>query len=145
MILVYTGAQRSASTVLQSQEARTKSGSNADYLREMYEMTRVGTTILESEGDDLAALGRFAELLDHGWKLKQQLSTAVTTSAIDDLYKAGKELGAKGGKLLGAGGGGFVLFMVDPNLHPAFEERFGRQNIIPISMTNGGSTVAWVS
>ena len=145
MILVYTGAQRSASAVLQSQEARTKSGSNADYLREMYEMTRVGTTILESEGDDLAALGRFAELLDHGWKLKQQLSTSVTTSAIDDLYKAGKELGAKGGKLLGAGGGGFVLFMVASDLHPAFEERFGRQNIIPISMTNGGSTVAWMS
>lgn len=144
MILVYTGAQRSASAVLQSQEARTKSGSNADYLREMYEMTRVGTAILESEGDDLAALGRFAELLDHGWKLKQQLSTAVTTSAIDDLYKAGKELGAKGGKLLGAGGGGFVLFMVDPDLHPAFEERFGKENIIPISMTNGGSTVAWI-
>jgi D-glycero-alpha-D-manno-heptose-7-phosphate kinase len=145
MILVYTGAQRSASAVLQSQEARTKSGSNADYLREMYEMTRVGAAILESEGDDLAALGRFAELLDHGWKLKQQLSTSVTTSAIDDLYKAGKELGAKGGKLLGAGGGGFVLFMVDPDLHPAFEERFGKQNIIPISMTNGGSTVAWIS
>lgn len=145
MILVYTGAQRSASAVLQSQEARTKSGSNADYLREMYEMTRVGAAILESEGDDLAALGRFAELLDHGWKLKQQLSAAVTTSAIDDLYKAGKELGAKGGKLLGAGGGGFVLFMVDLDLHPAFEERFGRQNIIPISMTNGGSTVAWIS
>ena len=145
MILVYTGAQRSASAVLQSQEARTKSGSNADYLREMYEMTRVGAAILESEADDLAALGRFAELLDHGWKLKQQLSTAVTTSAIDDLYKAGKELGAKGGKLLGAGGGGFVLFMVDPDLHPAFEERFGKQNIIPISMTNGGSTVAWIS
>ena len=144
MILVYTGAQRSASAVLQSQEARTKSGSNADYLREMYEMTRVGTVILESEGDDLAALGRFAELLDHGWKLKQQLSTAVTTSAIDDLYKAGKELGAKGGKLLGAGGGGFVLFMVDPDLHPAFEERFGKENIIPISMTTGGSTVAWI-
>jgi D-glycero-alpha-D-manno-heptose-7-phosphate kinase len=145
MILVYTGAQRSASAVLESQEARTKSGSNADYLREMYEMTTIGASILEAEGDDLAALGRFAELLDHGWKLKQQLSTAVTTSAIDDLYREGKHLGARGGKLLGAGGGGFVLFMVDPDLHPSFEERFGKQNIIPISMTNGGSTVAWIS
>lgn len=145
MILVYTGAQRSASAVLQSQEARTKSGSNADYLREMYEMTKLGATALEADGDDLAALGRFAELLDHGWKLKQQLSNAVTNSAIDDLYREGKQLGARGGKLLGAGGGGFVLFMVDPELHPAFEDRFGKQNIIPISMTNGGSTVAWIS
>jgi D-glycero-alpha-D-manno-heptose-7-phosphate kinase len=110
----------------------------------MYEMTRLGATILESAGDDLAALGRFAELLDHGWKLKQELGSAVTTSAIDDLYREGKQLGARGGKLLGAGGGGFVLFMVDPDLHPVFEDRFGKQNIIPISMTNEGSTVSWM-
>lgn len=142
MILVYTGAQRSASAVLDTQEKRTKSGSNKDYLREMYEMTKIGATILEDEGDDLAALNRFAELMDHGWKLKRQLSSAVSNSAIDDLYVAGKELGALGGKLLGAGGGGFVLFVVDPALHPAFEARFGKENIIPIAMTNGGSTVS---
>ncbi|MEI6099858.1 MAG: galactokinase, partial [Alphaproteobacteria bacterium] len=116
MILVYTGAQRSASEILNSQEKRTKSGSNADYLREMYEMTKIGATILEAEGDDLAALNRFAELLDQGWKLKRQLGDTVTNSAIDELYVAGKELGALGGKLLGAGGGGFVLFVVDPSL-----------------------------
>jgi D-glycero-alpha-D-manno-heptose-7-phosphate kinase len=104
MILVYTGAQRNASAILQTQEKRTKSGTNADYLREMYEMTQVGAGILESEGDDLLALSQFAELLDHGWKLKRQLSDTVTTSAIDELYMAGKELGARGGKLLGAGG-----------------------------------------
>lgn len=69
----------------------------------------------------------------------------MTTAAIDDLYLAGKELGALGGKLLGAGGGGFMLFLVDPDLHPAFEARFGHQNIIPISMTNGGSTVVSIS
>lgn len=142
MILVYTGAHRSASDILNTQEKRTKSGSNADYLREMYEMTSVGAAILEAGGDDLAALNHFAELLDHGWKLKRQLSDTVTNSVIDDLYMAGKELGARGGKLLGAGGGGFVLFVVDPDLHPAFETRFGRQNIIPISMTNGGATVS---
>lgn len=145
MILVYTGAQRSASEILSTQEKRTKSGSNVAYLREMYEMTKVGTEILEAEGDDLAALNRFAELLDHGWKLKRQLSDTVTSSAIDDLYVAGKELGALGGKLLGAGGGGFVLFLVDPALHPAFAQRFGKQNITPISMTNGGSTVVSIS
>lgn len=121
------------------------SGSNTDYLREIYEMTKLGATILEAEGDDLAALFRFAELLDHGWRLKQQLSTVVTTSAIDDLYVTGKHLGAPGGKLLGARDVGYVLFMVDPDLHPAFQEKFGKQNIIPISMTKGGSTVAWIS
>ncbi len=144
MILVYTGAQRSASLVLGTQETRTKLGSNDDYLRELYEMTKVGADILESEGDDLAALKRFAELLDHGWKLKRQLSEALTNVAIDDLYRAGKELGALGGKLLGAGGGGFVLFLVDPELHPTFHARFGVENITHITMTNGGSTVTKV-
>lgn len=141
MILVYTGAHRSASAVVNAQEERTKSGSNADYLREMYEMTKIGASILESDGDDLAALIRFAELMDHGWQLKRKLSDAVSNSAIDCLYIAGKELGALGGKLLGAGGGGFVLFVVDPALHPAFEARFGKENIIPISMNNSGSNV----
>lgn len=142
MVLVYTGAQRNASQVLDSQEQRTKSGANADYLREMYEMTKIGAAILEADGDDEAAIKRFAELMDHGWKLKRQLSSAVSSSAIDELYIAGKDLGALGGKLLGAGGGGFVLFVVDPALHPKFKARFGKENVIPIAMTNGGSTVS---
>lgn len=145
MLLVYTGTQRSASSVLESQEKRTRSGSNQDYLREMYEMTRVGASILEDEGEDRAALTRFSDLLDHGWRLKRQLGETVTNSDIDNVYLAGKELGAWGGKLLGAGGGGFVLFLADPDIHPLFEERFGKQNVIPISMTNGGSTVSWIS
>lgn len=145
MLLVYTGAQRSASATIETQEKRTKAGANADYLREMYEMTKVGAAILEDEGCDLGVLGRFAELLDHGWHLKRRLGDTVSNSTIDGLYLAGKELGARGGKLLGAGGGGFVLFFADPDLHPAFEERFGKANVIPIAMTNGGSTVSWIS
>jgi D-glycero-alpha-D-manno-heptose-7-phosphate kinase len=141
MLLVYTGAQRSASTVVAAQEKRTLSGSNLAYLREMYEMTRNGAALLEEAGDDRAIMRRFSDLLDHGWQLKRQLSDTVSTSAIEALYLAGKELGAWGGKLLGAGGGGFVLFLADPDLHPLFEERFGKQNVIPITMTNGGSSV----
>lgn len=144
MLLVYTGVQRSASVTLQSQEQRTKLGDNAAYLREMYEMTKIGAVLLEEEGDDLGVLQRFAELLDHGWQLKRQLGN-VSSGAIDQLYLEGKELGARGGKLLGAGGGGFVLFLVDPDLHPAFIERFGAENVIPIKMTNGGSDVVNMS
>jgi D-glycero-alpha-D-manno-heptose-7-phosphate kinase len=141
-ILVYTGAQRSASAVLAAQENRTKSGSNEDYLREMYEMTRLGGHILEEEGDDCAALMRFAELLDHGWDLKRQLSASVSNPQIEEIYMSGKEMGAWGGKLLGAGGGGFVLFFVPPQNQSAFAARFGENNVIPIAMTNGGSHVA---
>ncbi|MBS7589112.1 GHMP family kinase ATP-binding protein [Ancylobacter defluvii] len=141
MLLVYTGGQRSASTVLQNQDQRTKSGANESYLREMYEMTRIGASLLEAAGDDLSTIVRFAELLDHGWQLKRQLGNSVSNSAIDELYIHGKELGAWGGKLLGAGGGGFVLFLADPNLHPAFSERFGSGNVVKVALTNGGSTV----
>ena len=144
MILVYTGVQRSASSVLAAQEARTRSGANLDYLNEMYEMTRAGAAILESDGDDRNALIAFSELLDHGWKLKRQLSDAVTTSAVDEQYLAGKALGAWGGKLLGAGGGGFILFFADVELHPLFRDAFGADRVIPISLTNGGSTVTRV-
>ncbi|MDQ2084749.1 galactokinase [Xanthobacteraceae bacterium Astr-EGSB] len=145
MLLVYTGAQRSASSIVEAQEKRTKSGSNKDYLGEMYEMTRVGANILEEEGDDGGVLVRFADLLDQGWRLKRQLSSSITNSDVDNIYLMGRELGAWGGKLLGAGGGGFVLFFVDPEIHPLFIERFGSGNTIPISMTNEGATVSAIS
>lgn len=141
LILVYTGAQRSASTVLESQEARTRSGANEDYLREMYEMTRVGANILEAEGDDTNALVQFGDLLDHGWRLKRDLGNSVSTSTIDDIYIKGKALGAWGGKLLGAGGGGFVLFMAAQDTHALYADAFGAANVIGISLTNTGSNV----
>ncbi|MEZ5898563.1 MAG: galactokinase [Hyphomicrobiaceae bacterium] len=141
MLLVYTGEQRSASAVLEEQEKRTKSGANIDHLREMYHMTRAGTAILEAEGEDINALRQFAELLDHGWQLKRRLSNAISTSAIDELYLTGKSLGAMGGKLLGAGGGGFVLFFVEKELQPLFIQTFGPARVISISMSNGGSLV----
>ena len=90
----------------------------------------------------VAALNRFAELLQHGGKRKQQLIDTVMHSSIDDLYLAGKELCAPNGKPLSAGGGSSVPIVVDFGLSLVFEARFGRQNIIPIPMTNGGLTVS---
>ncbi|MFT3673427.1 galactokinase [Aestuariivirga sp.] len=141
LVLVYSGQDRSASAVLEAQEKRTKSGANQDYLREMYALTRTGVSILEAEGSDRAALIAFAELLDHGWKLKRQLSHAVSNSTIDDLYIAGKSMGAWGGKLLGAGGGGFVLFIGEQEMASALGARFGRNNVITVRLTEAGSRV----
>jgi D-glycero-alpha-D-manno-heptose-7-phosphate kinase len=141
LLLVYTGEQRNASSVLDVQEKRTKAGANEVYLSEMYQMTKEGSALLESAGDDRATIVRFAELLDHGWQLKRKLGSAVTNSAIDSLYIQGKELGAWGGKLLGAGGGGFVLFLVDPSIQPLFSDHFGAHNVVKVALSNGGSTV----
>jgi D-glycero-alpha-D-manno-heptose-7-phosphate kinase len=141
MTLVYTGAERSASQVLNTQEARTKQGSNDDYLREMYEMTAVGAQILEDDGDHVAAMIQFANLLDHGWNLKRQLG-AVSSQRIDEVYRKGKDLGAWGGKLLGAGGGGFVLFLGPPELPEALETHFGADALTPVRFVDEGSKVS---
>lgn len=141
IFLVYTGEQRSASTTLTEQEQRTSSGANAAYLQEMYKLTTVGANVLMEQGEDRNALIRFCEVLDHGWQLKKRLSGSVSTAAIDNLYSRGKELGAWGGKLLGAGGGGFVLFFADRELLPLFQKTFGSDHVVPISLTDGGSTV----
>jgi D-glycero-alpha-D-manno-heptose-7-phosphate kinase len=93
----------------------------------------------------VAALIRFAELLHHGGKLKQQLIDTVTNSSIDDLYLAGKELCAPCGRPQSAGGDGSVPIVVDFGLPLVFKARFGHQNIIPISMTDGGLTVSCIA
>lgn len=144
LFLVYSGADRSASDAVASQESRTKSGANNAYLKEMYDMTRIGAKILEDDGDDRAALIRFGELLNHSWMLKRQLGS-VSSAVIDDIYMTGRQLGAWGGKLLGAGGGGFVLFIADPATHPNFIARFGAGRVVPISIISDGSSVSRIS
>jgi galactokinase/mevalonate kinase-like predicted kinase len=88
----------------------------------------------------VAALNRFAELPHHGGKLKQRLIDTVTNLSIDDLCLADKELCAPSGKPPSVGGDGSLPIVVDFGLPLVFEARFGRQNIIPISMPNGGSS-----
>ena len=145
MLLVYSGEARSASAVVANQESRTVAGANSAYLREMYEMTNIGKSILEEDGSDLAALQRFCELLDHGWSLKRRLGNSVSTQQIDEIYTRGKAMGAMGGKLLGAGGGGFVLFLADASIHGEFRKVFGQQSVISVGLTNGGSVVRHLS
>lgn len=143
MTLVFTGIDRSASNVLSTQEDRTKKGANDDYLRELFEMTEIGANILEESGDDYSALIRFSELLNHGWELKRRLGS-ISTPMIDEIYAKGRALGAWGGKLLGAGGGGFVLFLGPPELRNALASSFGSGQVIPISFVDSGSEVTLV-
>jgi D-glycero-alpha-D-manno-heptose-7-phosphate kinase len=87
-------------------------------------MTRDAVEILERSGDDDRALRDFGALLDEAWQVKQRLSRAISGDTTDRFYAEGKAIGAWGGKLLGAGGGGFMLFLVHPDHHRTFMERF---------------------
>ena len=80
-------------------------------------------------------------MLDHTWRLKRQIGAAVSTGSIDSLYKKGIEAGALGGKLLGAGGGGFLVFYVQPDKRDAVMSAMKNLMFIPFEFENGGTQV----
>lgn len=110
LMLFYTGVQRDANLVLDEQIANTQCGQNHAQLDKLKLLTIDGTRVLKGNAD----LREFGRLLHEGWMLKRQLSRKVATAAIDQAYDAAYQAGAIGGKLLGAGAGGFLLFYVEP-------------------------------
>lgn len=80
-------------------------------------------------------------LLDQSWSMKRELAAGVTSPAIDEIYNAGKEAGAIGGKLLGAGGGGFIVFVVKPENRAALKKRLSNLIHVNFGFDTGGSTI----
>jgi D-glycero-alpha-D-manno-heptose-7-phosphate kinase len=94
--------------------------------------------ILGSETAPLAVLGR---LMHDSWQLKRDLADAVTTPEIDEIYSAAREAGAVGGKLLGAGGGGFMLFFVEPENQPKVRARLNTLTHVDFDIDTSGSKI----
>jgi D-glycero-alpha-D-manno-heptose-7-phosphate kinase len=109
LMLFFTGLSRIASRVAKEQVNNIKT--NLDRLHKMKELVDTAVEILSSEHTPLRAFG---ELLNHTWRLKKTLSKNITTPQVEEIYERALKAGAIGGKLLGAGGGGFVLFYVEP-------------------------------
>jgi D-glycero-alpha-D-manno-heptose-7-phosphate kinase len=110
LMLFFTGFSRFASDFAQDQIKNI--GSRASQLRAMRSMVDTAVDILTDPKTPLRELGG---LLDTGWRLKRELADSVSNSKIDEIYQAGRDAGAIGGKLLGAGGGGFMAFLVEPD------------------------------
>jgi D-glycero-alpha-D-manno-heptose-7-phosphate kinase len=110
LMLFFTGQSRIAATVATSQI--NNFSKKVDHLKGMYQMVDEAQGILQDANGNLDDLGR---LLHQGWQLKRDLSDKISNSTIDEIYEAGVRAGALGGKIIGAGGGGFVLFYVPPN------------------------------
>ena len=113
LLLFYLGSERSAETILREQEKRT--GGNVPALRAMRQMVAQAETILAGA----APLAEFGDLLHESWLLKRSLSAGISTPAIDQAYEAARAAGARGGKLLGAGGRGFLCLCAAPDRHAA--------------------------
>jgi D-glycero-alpha-D-manno-heptose-7-phosphate kinase len=110
-MVFYTRQTRYATNVIKQQIENTASNKNDQFLKIMYEMVFEGQNILKNSpfDDFIQELGC---LLDKGWKLKKQLSSKVSNKFIDDAYDSAIKAGAYGGKLAGAGSGGFLFFLV---------------------------------
>jgi D-glycero-alpha-D-manno-heptose-7-phosphate kinase len=135
LMMFYTGLQRNAHDVLEQQMARTKEGVVTDYLLELGKLVQHGIEVLTA-GRDLA---EFGELLHQGWSLKRQLSDAISNSLIDDAYERARKVGAIGGKLLGAGGGGFLLLYVEPYNQVAVRQALADMREVNFNFENQGS------
>jgi len=109
-------------------------------LRQMYDLVDEAKKVLEDKNGDLDEFGR---LLDTTWKLKRQTGGSITTNSIDTLYEKGIQAGALGGKLLGAGGGGFLLFYVQPEKQQSVKEAMREMLYVPFQFEDGGTQVIY--
>jgi D-glycero-alpha-D-manno-heptose-7-phosphate kinase len=111
-------------------------------LKVMTEMTNEAINILNDKQDNF---NDFGKLLHETWKIKRSLTSLVSTSEIDDLYYAALSAGAIGGKLCGAGGGGFMLFFAPPEVQPEIREKLNKLLYVPIRFEKLGSHVVLYS
>lgn len=136
LMMFFTGFTRFSSDI-QKANAGGKEEKTAR-LKEMLALVDDAEQVLVNQHADLKEFGR---LLDHTWKLKRQTGAAVSTDSIDGLYEKGKAAGALGGKLLGAGGGGFLVFYVEPDRQEAVQNAMQDFMYIPFAFEDGGTRV----
>jgi D-glycero-alpha-D-manno-heptose-7-phosphate kinase len=139
LMLFYTGLRRTASEVAASYV--TDIGARTKQLTRMRQMVDEGMEILAAHD----SLDAFGELLDEAWRLKRSLSGVVSNTQVDDIYAEARRAGARGGKLLGAGGGGFVLFYVPPACREQVKERLRGLLWVPFQFDTGGSQLIFYS
>jgi D-glycero-alpha-D-manno-heptose-7-phosphate kinase len=136
LALYFTGFTRTASEIAQEQVRMTPRRNRE--LDTMLQLVDEAESIVTSPSRSLDEFGR---LLHEGWQLKRSLTQKITNANIDEIYEAGLSAGALGGKLLGAGGGGFMLFYVPPERQPALRERLKKLLCVPFSFAKRGSQV----
>lgn len=141
LMMFFTGFTRFSSEV-QKINSLSSSDDKLSRLKKMMELVDEAQSVLTSENRDLDEFGR---LLDVTWNLKKGTGDAISTNSIDKLYSKGIDAGAIGGKLLGAGGGGFLVFYVPKEKQNAVKEAMKDLLYIPFKFENGGAQVIYYS
>lgn len=138
LMLFYTGVTRFSSEV--QKDTFAKPEDKKAQLKEMLTLVDDAQAILEDKNADLNDFGR---MLDHTWKLKRGTGSKVSNGSIDELYERGIKAGALGGKLLGAGGGGFLLFYVEPDKQQNVINALNELMHVPFNFENEGTSIVY--
>jgi D-glycero-alpha-D-manno-heptose-7-phosphate kinase len=140
LLLLYTGVTRSANPILNEQSANVANNvQTRNTLRQMVQMALGMKGALCSN-----SLDNVGQMLHESWLLKKSLAAAISNEWIDGLYQRARECGAIGGKLLGAGGGGFLLLYAHPDRHPAIVSALAELSPTPFRFEPQGSKIIYV-
>jgi D-glycero-alpha-D-manno-heptose-7-phosphate kinase len=150
ILLFFTGRRRRSTDILESQR-RATSEVGSPTLESLHEIKRLAACMIDAiQGGDFEAVGR---LLDESWRQKRRLASGVTTPEIDRWYAEARQAGATGGKITGAGGGGFLMLYAEPDRRTAVIRRmselglvwvdsaFDRQGAIPLLAVPSGELI----
>jgi D-glycero-alpha-D-manno-heptose-7-phosphate kinase len=135
-MMFWTGIQRNASSVLTEQRGNIPA--TLEFLKKMRDHAHQLMKLAETEKFSPEVFGR---ILDESWQLKRQLASSISSSQIDELYGLARKAGAEGGKICGAGNGGFLLFIVKPERKDTVRRALAKLLEVPIRYEAHGSRV----
>src|SRR5262245_6876067 len=136
LMLFYTGSSRLSSDY--AKKLINNLEANAQHMKRMREMVEIGVDLLQT-----GKMEKFGTLLHEGWALKRGLANGTSTGTIDRIYDDAQRAGAIGGKLLGAGGTGFMVFVVPPERQAAVAKALSHLITVPVSADFTGSTIVY--
>jgi D-glycero-alpha-D-manno-heptose-7-phosphate kinase len=137
LLMFYTGRAQSAEQILREQRRRTACNRHA--LAAMFDLVDEAERIVRGRGEVAA----FGDLLHEAWRLKKSLSAGITNPVIDEAYATARKAGARGGKILGAGGRGFLLLFAEPERHAAIARRLPGLKKVGFAFSSEGSQIVF--
>jgi D-glycero-alpha-D-manno-heptose-7-phosphate kinase len=143
LIIFYTGLTRFATEVVKEQIDKTLTKSNDEYLKKMLDMVYEAENIL-SDSSEYEFIKNFGNLLHESWVLKKKLSSKISNSQIDESYEIAMKNGAWGGKLCGAGSGGFLAFFAPRENHDNIRKALKNLLEVNFKFENQGSTIIYM-
>ena len=139
LLMVFVGGEHSANDILKNQQAAISDQKKFDAQKQMVKLAYNLRASLEQNN-----LDDFGRILHEGWLLKKSLTSGISNGIVDEMYNKGIAAGALGGKLLGAGGAGFILFYCPKDRQESFREQMGDINEMPFHFDNFGSKIIYV-